>query len=150
MAKEAEITINIKRPLGRKAHEMASLRCSEYVSAKCMSCAGVIHEGCTCGWVWREAIADPHLWCPRCEDKPKTRRPMWPELCDRCIQREDKCLYHNWPLRDDAPCICVGEDCLSEDRAQRDYPEYAHTWKWGQHPEEYEDICFCAECRSYD
>ena len=89
-------------------------------------------------------------WCPRCEEKPKKLRPVWPELCKRCIQRENMCLYHNWPLLDHAPCICVGKDCLSEAQAQRDYPEYAHTWEWDEHPEDYEDMCFCADCRSYD
>ena len=29
------------------------------------------------------------------------------------------------------------------------YPEYYHTLEWNEHPEGYNDPCFCATCRSY-
>jgi hypothetical protein len=28
-------------------------------------------------------------------------------------------------------------------------PKYAHTWDWDEHPEDYDDACYCALCRSY-
>ncbi|MHC4310920.1 MAG: hypothetical protein ACYSW3_00430 [Planctomycetota bacterium] len=29
------------------------------------------------------------------------------------------------------------------------YPDLAHTAYWDEHPEDWEDGCFCATCRSY-
>lgn len=29
------------------------------------------------------------------------------------------------------------------------HPEFAHTYWWDEHPEDYNDPCLCATCRSY-
>lgn len=29
------------------------------------------------------------------------------------------------------------------------YPDFYHTLAWDEHPEDYEDTCFCATCRDY-
>jgi hypothetical protein len=45
------------------------------------------------------------------------------------------------------------DDCekpITKQEWARLNPKYAHTWDWDEHPQGYEDICACAECRSCD
>jgi len=41
--------------------------------------------------------------------------------------------------------------CLScfYDYVKKNEPELANTFDWEEHPENYEDCCYCALCRSY-
>ncbi len=32
---------------------------------------------------------------------------------------------------------------------KKHYPEYYHTLEWDEHPEDFDEPCFCATCRSY-
>lgn len=34
-------------------------------------------------------------------------------------------------------------------QAMHKYGTYAHTFDWDEHPEGYEDVCYCRSCRSY-
>lgn len=36
-----------------------------------------------------------------------------------------------------------------KEAVKKDYPEYYHTLAWDEHPEDYNEPCFCATCRSY-
>jgi hypothetical protein len=29
------------------------------------------------------------------------------------------------------------------------YPDLLHTYYWDEHPEDWDDGCFCVQCRSY-
>lgn len=45
----------------------------------------------------------------------------------------------------DAACLC--EMFIDREWVTRNRPELLHTWDWDEHPEGYEDECFCYECR---
>ena len=94
--------------------------------------------------------------CRRChvvdlcepEGKPTGQRLVTVYMvCKDCEERMAICLYHKGRI--DAPCICYGEDYDTEGSFKARLPEYAHTWDWEEHPENYDDICMCALCRSY-
>jgi hypothetical protein len=38
---------------------------------------------------------------------------------------------------------------LKQEVAKWESLKYAHTWFWDEHPEDYNDPCLCATCRSY-
>lgn len=38
---------------------------------------------------------------------------------------------------------------ITKEWVQENDKEYAHTWEWAEHPEEYNDWCWCETCRSY-
>lgn len=36
-----------------------------------------------------------------------------------------------------------------KENVKKHYPDYYHTIEWDEHPEDYDDTCFCATCRDY-
>ena len=38
---------------------------------------------------------------------------------------------------------------LFKEEVKRHYSKYYHTLDWDEHPEDYDDPCFCATCRAY-
>ena len=41
------------------------------------------------------------------------------------------------------------DELWTRDHVAKFDPEYLHTWDWDEHPEDYDDPCYCASCRSY-
>ena len=41
-------------------------------------------------------------------------------------------------------------ELLTEAEFKERFPDYAHTWEWNEHPNDYSGICACADCRSVD
>jgi len=39
---------------------------------------------------------------------------------------------------------------ITEEWVKKNDPKYAHTWEWDEHPDEYDEWCWCASCRSYN
>ena len=38
---------------------------------------------------------------------------------------------------------------LFKEEVKKYYPKYYHTLDWDEHPEDSDEPCFCATCRSY-
>ena len=70
------------------------------------------------------------------------------DACNKCKKRpcEEDAFVLNKEL------IC--SECITEDEFRawvgETCPEAVHTLEWDEHPEDFEDPCFCSTCRSYD
>lgn len=48
------------------------------------------------------------------------------------------------------PELYTAEDWeIFKEDVKKYQPQYYHTLEWDEHPEDYDDTCFCATCRDY-